>query len=62
MLESHGLFTWADDAKTCYELTLDVINRAIAWFERETAGKPVFGGAAVRAAAAGARRARSRRG
>ncbi len=23
MLESHGLFTWADDAKDCYELTLD---------------------------------------
>ncbi len=35
MLESHGLFTWASDAKACYELTLDSINRAIAWFERE---------------------------
>ena len=23
VLESHGLFTWADDAKTCYERTLD---------------------------------------
>jgi rhamnulose-1-phosphate aldolase/alcohol dehydrogenase len=45
VLESHGLFTWADDAKTCYETTLDIINRAIAWFDRETADKPVFGGA-----------------
>jgi rhamnulose-1-phosphate aldolase/alcohol dehydrogenase len=44
VLGSHGLFTWADDARTCYELTLDIINRAIRWFERETAGKPVFGG------------------
>jgi rhamnose utilization protein RhaD (predicted bifunctional aldolase and dehydrogenase) len=46
VLGSHGLFTWADDARTCYELTLDIINRAIRWFERETAGKPVFGGRA----------------
>ncbi len=47
VLESHGLFTWADDAKACYELTLDVINRAVAWFEAETAGKAVFGGRAA---------------
>ena len=60
VLESHGLFTWADDAKACYELTLDVINRAIAWFERETAGKAIFGGEAV-AAAAGRAAARDRR-
>ena len=33
VLESHGLFTWGDDAKGCYETTLDVINRAIAWLE-----------------------------
>lgn len=44
VLESHGLFTWADTAETCYELTIDIINRAIAWFESETADKPVFGG------------------
>jgi rhamnulose-1-phosphate aldolase/alcohol dehydrogenase len=46
VLGSHGLFTWADDALTCYELTLDIINRAISWFEAETAGNPVFGGPA----------------
>ncbi len=44
VLESHGLFTWSDDAKSCYELTLDVINRAIAWFEQEIGDKSVFGG------------------
>lgn len=44
VLESHGLFTWADTAEACYELTIDIINRAIAWFESETASKPVFGG------------------
>ncbi|MEJ2020274.1 MAG: bifunctional rhamnulose-1-phosphate aldolase/short-chain dehydrogenase, partial [Maritimibacter sp.] len=29
VLESHGLFTWADDAKDCYELTLEVIQKAM---------------------------------
>ncbi|TCD15271.1 bifunctional rhamnulose-1-phosphate aldolase/short-chain dehydrogenase [Oricola cellulosilytica] len=44
VLESHGLFTWADTAEECYDTTIDVINRAIEWFETETAGKTVFGG------------------
>lgn len=45
VLESHGLFTWADDAKDCYLTTLEIINKAAAWLERKTAGKPAFGGA-----------------
>jgi rhamnulose-1-phosphate aldolase/alcohol dehydrogenase len=45
VLESHGLFTWADDAQDCYELTLQVIQKAMDWFATETAGKPAFGGA-----------------
>ncbi|POF27852.1 bifunctional rhamnulose-1-phosphate aldolase/short-chain dehydrogenase [Roseibium marinum] len=49
VLESHGLFTWADDAQTCYATTLDIINRAIAWFEEKTAGKEAFGGSRHRA-------------
>ncbi|WP_299815572.1 bifunctional rhamnulose-1-phosphate aldolase/short-chain dehydrogenase [uncultured Jannaschia sp.] len=44
VLESHGLFTWADDARECYELTLRIVNRAIAWFEGRTADGPAFGG------------------
>ena len=44
VLESHGLFTWADNARDCYILTIEVINRAIAWFEAQTEGKPAFGG------------------
>ncbi len=44
VLESHGLFTWADTAEDCYGLTIDIINKAIEWFERETAGKAAFGG------------------
>ena len=45
VLESHGLFTWGDDAKECYETTLEMINRAIDWFAKETASTPAFGGA-----------------
>jgi rhamnulose-1-phosphate aldolase/alcohol dehydrogenase len=44
VLESHGLFTWADDAKDCYLTTLDVINIAADWLDARTAGKPAFGG------------------
>ncbi|GAK70346.1 rhamnulose-1-phosphate aldolase/alcohol dehydrogenase [Agrobacterium rubi TR3 = NBRC 13261] len=44
VLESHGLFTWDNDAKACYELTLEIINKAITWFAKETEGKTIFGG------------------
>lgn len=43
VLESHGLFTWGDTAKEAYETTIEIINRAIAWFEAENTG-PAFGG------------------
>ena len=45
ILESHGLFTWADDARECYELTLRVIQQAMDWFAERTACVPAFGGA-----------------
>ena len=48
ILESHGLFTWGDTPRDCYETTIGVINRAIEWFEQETAGKVIFGGEAVK--------------
>ncbi len=44
ILESHGLFTWDDDAKTCYDLTLAIIQQAMDWFAAQTAGKVIFGG------------------
>ena len=47
VLESHGLFTWADDAKDCYLTTLEIINKAAAWLEERIAGKPAFGAAKV---------------
>ncbi|MFZ3582758.1 bifunctional rhamnulose-1-phosphate aldolase/short-chain dehydrogenase [Loktanella sp. DJP18] len=44
VLESHGLFTWDDDAKACYLLTLDIIQKAMDWFDGQLTGKPAFGG------------------
>ena len=47
VLESHGLFTWADDARECYETTLEIINTAAEWLAERMAGRPAFGGAGV---------------
>ena len=49
ILEAHGLFTWADSAKACYENTLDIINRATQWLAAKGRGKQPFG--AIRTAA-----------
>lgn len=57
ILESHGLFTWGDTPRECYEQTIDTINKAIAWFEGKTAGKAAFGGQVVAPLQAGERRA-----
>jgi len=46
VLESHGLFTWGETAKDCYETTIRIINRAIEWFESQSADKAAFGGEA----------------
>ena len=54
VLESHGLFTWGDTAKEAYETTVEIINKAIAWFEAENS-KPAFGGAVKPALDAAAR-------
>ncbi|WLP56658.1 bifunctional rhamnulose-1-phosphate aldolase/short-chain dehydrogenase [Agrobacterium fabrum] len=57
VLESHGLFTWDNDAKACYELTLAIINKAIEWFVGKTEGKVIFGGAAAKSLPVAERRA-----
>jgi rhamnulose-1-phosphate aldolase/alcohol dehydrogenase len=43
VLEAHGLFTWADTSKACYENTLDIINRATSWLAEKSRGKRPFG-------------------
>jgi rhamnulose-1-phosphate aldolase/alcohol dehydrogenase len=57
VLESHGLFTWDDDAKACYDLTVATIQKAVDWFAAETAGKAAFGGPVREALSAADRRA-----
>ncbi len=57
ILESHGLFTWGDTPKECYETTISVINQAIEWFERRSEGLAIFGGEVVKSLDATERRA-----
>ena len=45
VLESHGLFTWADTARACYDTTIEIINVATAWLAERTKNVPAFGGA-----------------
>jgi rhamnulose-1-phosphate aldolase/alcohol dehydrogenase len=44
LLGQHGLINWADDEKVCYELTLDLIERAARYIESKDKGKKTFGG------------------
>lgn len=43
VLEGHGLFTWGDTAKSCYETTLAIIRRADEWLTANSQ-QPAFGG------------------
>lgn len=47
MLGSHGLFTWGDDAYSCYLNSLEVIESCAAYIEKKRISKPTFGGALV---------------
>lgn len=56
ILESHGLFTWGDTPKECYETTIETINTAIEWLEAKSADVTAFGGPVVEALDANGRR------
>ena len=43
VLEAHGLFTWGDTSKACYQTTLRIIRRATDWLAVHAA-KAAFGG------------------
>ncbi|MEX0584645.1 MAG: bifunctional rhamnulose-1-phosphate aldolase/short-chain dehydrogenase, partial [Natronospirillum sp.] len=45
VLEGHGLFTWAESSKACYETSLEMINKAQSWLDEKLANVPAFGGA-----------------
>lgn len=44
ILASHGLFTWGDTARACYDTTIDVINVATEWLAEKTHDVAAFGG------------------
>jgi rhamnulose-1-phosphate aldolase/alcohol dehydrogenase len=44
ILGQHGLINWADDDKACYELSLELIERAAAFIAERDKGKATFGG------------------
>ena len=56
ILESHGLFTWGDTPKECYETTIDTINQAIDWLDQKSSAAAAFGGQAVASLSDSARR------
>lgn len=56
VLGGHGLFTWADTSKACYEMTLRVIQQAADWLAAHEQ-KPALGGTKVQTASPEKRRA-----
>jgi rhamnulose-1-phosphate aldolase/alcohol dehydrogenase len=51
ILGQHGLINWANDDLECYELTLNLIERAAQYIEKHDQGEKTFGGAKYRALA-----------
>ena len=56
VLQNHGLISWAETSKGCYELSLSLINRALEYLGRK-ATSAAFGGARTPARNAAERRA-----
>ena len=44
MMGGHGLINWAEDDKSCYELSLDIIEKAARYIESRDKGELTFGG------------------
>ena len=60
VLGSHGLFTWGDTAKSCYEQTLRIINKAAVWLDANVK-RPAFDGEKITTLSPEARRDAARR-
>ncbi len=58
ILGGHGLINWANDDKECYELSLQLIERAARFIESKSQGERTFGGARVESLSEAERRAR----
>ena len=44
ILAGHGVINWADDNKECYDLSLDIIEKAARYIEEHDKGEMTFGG------------------
>src|SRR5215813_4455827 len=44
LLGHHGMSSWNDDDKTCYETALEIIDRAASYIEGHDKGEQTFGG------------------
>ena len=44
LLGHHGMSSWSDDDKSCYETALEIIDRATAYIEERDKGEMTFGG------------------
>ena len=44
LLGHHGMSSWSNDDKTCYETALEIIDRAAAYIETRDRGEKTFGG------------------
>jgi rhamnulose-1-phosphate aldolase/alcohol dehydrogenase len=44
LLGHHGMSSWSDDDKTCYETALEIIDRAATYIQARDCGEKTFGG------------------
>src|SRR5213079_1323149 len=44
LLGHHGMSSWSNDDKSCYETALEIIDRAAAYIEEYDKGEQTFGG------------------
>ena len=56
ILGGHGLINWADDDKECYDISIELINRAAAFLNEHEKGEDSFGGLAYQSLPEGKRR------
>ncbi len=57
ILDAHGLFTWAEEQRACYDITLNIIDRAAQWLAAREMDVPAFGGVKTPALDSAQRRA-----
>src|SRR5215475_12592434 len=56
LLGHHGMSSWSNDDKTCYETALEIIDRATEYIEARDKGEKTFGGQKHKALSEGERR------